>query len=47
MSAKLLYRAAAIVLVLFAAGHTFGFLRFRPPSLAGQAVHAAMQEVSC
>jgi len=43
--AKWLYSIAAIVLVLFAAGHTLGFLGFKPASLAGQAVHAGMQNV--
>jgi len=28
MSATVLYRIAAVLLVLFAAGHTLGFLRF-------------------
>src|SRR5262249_52997234 len=45
MSATLLYRIAAVVLVIFAAGHTFGFLRFRPPSAEGLAVHDAMRNV--
>jgi hypothetical protein len=43
--AKWLYRIAAIVLVLFAAGHTAGFLRFKPPNVAGLAVHDAMHAV--
>jgi hypothetical protein len=46
MSATLLYRIAAGVLVLFAAGHTFGFLRFKPPTREGAAVRASMDEVS-
>ena len=45
MTAKLLYRIAAIVLVLFAAGHTFGFLSFRPSSAEGLAVYDAMNSV--
>ena len=45
MTAKLLYRVVAVVLVLFAAGHTFGFLSFRPPSAEGLAVLAAMGNV--
>ena len=40
--ARWLYRIAAIVLVLFAAGHTAGFLTFKPPSDAGLAVREAM-----
>jgi hypothetical protein len=36
--AKLLYGIAAIVLVLFAAGHAFGFLTFRPLSAEGLSV---------
>ena len=45
MTAKLLYRVVAVVLVLFTAGHTFGFLSFRPPSAEGLAVFAAMGNV--
>ena len=46
MSATLLFRIAAVLLVLFAAGHTYGFLRFQPPSDAGIAVHDAMKTVT-
>ena len=46
MSAKWLYRIAAVVLVLFAAGHTFGFLTFKPPSVAGQVARVAMQNAT-
>ena len=45
MTATLLYRIAAVVLVLFAAGHTFGFLSFRPSSAEGLAVYDAMNSV--
>lgn len=45
MSARLLYRIAAVVLVLFAAGHTAGFLTFRPESADGLAVFNAMNTV--
>jgi len=45
MTARLLYRIAAVVLVVFAAGHTFGFLSFRPPSPEGLAVYEAMNSV--
>ena len=45
MTSKLLYRIVAVVLILFAAGHTFGFLSFRPPSAEGLAVYAAMGNV--
>ena len=45
MSATLLYRIATVVLVLFAAGHTLGFLRFRPASAEGRAVFDAMNSV--
>lgn len=45
MRARLLYRIAAVVLVLFAAGHTFGFLTFRPVSAEGLAVYDAMNRV--
>jgi hypothetical protein len=46
MSATSLYRIAAVVFVLFAFGHTFGFLSFRPPSLEGRAVYDSMNNVN-
>jgi hypothetical protein len=46
MSATGLYRAAAVLLVLFAAGHTYGFLRFKPQSPEGLAVHDSMKRVT-
>ena len=46
MTATLLYRITAVVLVLFAAGHTFGFLSFRPSSPEGLAVYNAMNSVN-
>ena len=46
MSTNALYRGAAVVLVLFAAGHTFGFLKFRPTSAEGLAVYDAMERVT-
>ena len=45
MSATLLYRIAAILLILFAAGHTIGFLTFRPPTPESLAVRDAMNQV--
>ena len=45
LTATLPYRIAAVVLVLFAAGHTFGFLSFRPSSAEGLAVYNAMNSV--
>jgi hypothetical protein len=45
MGATLLYRIAAVVFVLFAVGHTYGFLSLRPPSAEGRAVHDAMNTV--
>lgn len=45
MSARLLYRLAAVVFVLFAVGHTVGFLSFRPPSPEGRAVFDSMNRV--
>jgi hypothetical protein len=45
MKAKTLYRIAAVLFVLFAAGHTFGFLSFRAPSAEGAAVREAMDRV--
>ncbi|HKD81727.1 MAG TPA: hypothetical protein VKH81_18685 [Candidatus Angelobacter sp.] len=45
MSATLLYRFAAILLILFAAGHTIGFLKFRPSNADGAAVFDSMNSV--
>lgn len=45
MNATLLYRIAAVLFLLFAVGHTFGFLTFRPPTPEGQAVLDAMNRV--
>ena len=42
MKPTILYRIAAILYVLFAAGHTAGFLRFVPPTTEGVAVRDAM-----
>ena len=42
----MLYRIAGVLLVLFAAGHTLGFLTFMPSSAEGRAVRAAMESVS-
>jgi hypothetical protein len=46
MKATWLYRIAAVVFLLFAAGHTFGFLSFRAHSAEGIAVFDAMNNVS-
>ncbi|MEA2239336.1 MAG: hypothetical protein QOC81_4060 [Thermoanaerobaculia bacterium] len=45
MSATLLYRIASVVLILFAAGHTAGFLSLTPPTPQGVAVRDAMNDV--
>jgi hypothetical protein len=45
MKATLLYRIAAVLLILFATGHTIGFLRFTPPTPEGVAVRDAMSAV--
>jgi hypothetical protein len=45
MNAIVLYRIAAVLLLLFAVGHTFGFLAFKPPTPEGLAVHNAMNDV--
>jgi hypothetical protein len=45
MKATWLYRIAAIVFLLFATGHTIGFLKFAPPTPEGQAVMNAMNNV--
>jgi hypothetical protein len=45
MNASTLYRIASVLLVLFAAGHTFGFLKFKAPTAEGVAVREAMAKV--
>lgn len=45
MTATLSYRISAGLLLLFAAGHTLGFLRFKPPTPEGLAVQEAMTKV--
>lgn len=45
VKATALYRTAAILFVLFAAGHTVGFLRLEPPTAEALAVRDAMNQV--
>ena len=45
MTATLLYRIAAGLLLLFAVGHTVGFLTFKPPTAEGVAVRDSMDKV--
>ena len=45
MKATVLFRIASGLLVLFAVGHTLGFLNFKPPSPEGLAVREAMNNV--
>jgi len=45
MTAKAFFRASAIVLLVFAALHTMGFLGFVPPTPQGLAVRDAMDSV--
>jgi hypothetical protein len=45
LTAPLLYRIAAVLFVLFAAGHTFGFLTFKPDTPEGTAVLQSMHDV--
>jgi hypothetical protein len=45
MTATLLYRVAAVIFILFAAGHTFEFLKFNPPNADGAAVFEGMKHV--
>src|SRR5215472_10751607 len=45
MTATLLYRIAAVLLILFAAAHTFGSLTFTPPTPEAVAVRDAMNNV--
>jgi hypothetical protein len=45
MTSVSLYRTASVVFVLFAVGHTIGFLSFTPPTAEGIAVRDAMNNV--
>jgi hypothetical protein len=45
MKATWWFRISAVLFLLFAVGHTFGFLAFRPPTAEGLAVWAAMNDV--
>jgi hypothetical protein len=45
MKATVLYRIASVVFLLFALGHTYGFLSLRAPSAEGRAVFDAMNTV--
>jgi hypothetical protein len=45
MKASTLYRITSIILLVFAAGHTLGFLRFKPPTTEAAAVRDAMNDV--
>ena len=45
MKATVLYRIASVLLILFATGHTIGFLKFRPETQEGRAVFEAMNNV--
>jgi hypothetical protein len=44
-SATLWFRISAVILLLFAVGHTFGFLTFKPPTEQGLAVRESMANV--
>lgn len=46
MSARTLYRIIAVMFVLFAAGHTVGFLTFKAATAEGIAVRDAMGRVN-
>jgi len=45
MTATLLYRIAAVLFLLFAIGHTVGFLTFKPPNPEAIAVRDSMENV--
>ncbi len=45
MNATLLFRIASVLLLLFALGHTVGFLKFVPPTSEGIAVRDSMNRV--
>jgi hypothetical protein len=44
-SASFFFRVAAVLFVVFALGHTIGFLTFKAPTPEGRAVWAAMNSV--
>jgi hypothetical protein len=45
MTASTLYQIASVIFVLFALGHTLGFLKFKAPTSEGVAVREAMGKV--
>jgi len=45
LKATILFRITAVLFLVFAAGHTFGFLSFKPPTEPGLAVRDAMNNV--
>lgn len=45
MTATLLYRIAAVLFLIFATGHTIGFLKFKPLNPEGLAVRDSMDSV--
>ena len=45
MKATILFRITAVLFLLFAAGHTFGFLSFKPPTQEAQTVFESMNDV--
>jgi hypothetical protein len=45
MNAPSLYRIASVLLLLFALGHTVGFLKFKPPTPEGIAVRDSMRSM--
>jgi len=45
MKPTILFRITAVMFLLFAIGHTFGFLTFKPPTQEGLAVRDAMNNV--
>ncbi len=45
MKPAILFRVAAVLYLLFAIGHTFGFLTFKPPTEEAQAVRESMNTV--
>ena len=46
MSPKILFRIASVMFALFAAGHTYGFLTFKPSTAEGVAAQQAMNSAS-
>ena len=46
MNPKILFRIASVFFILFALGHTYGFLTFKPSTAEGRAAQEAMNKTT-